>query len=65
MERPKQWGFLQLTGATEQIVRDAAAEFSAEDTAFIDDVLALACNVVFMCTHVGSYQEEYDNSTLQ
>ena len=44
----------KLTGATKQDVREAATEFYTGDTAFIGDVLVIACNVVFVCRHFGT-----------
>ena len=44
----------RLTSAMKQSVRDAASEFYTEETTFIDDVLVIACNIVFMCTNFGT-----------
>lgn len=44
----------RLTSSTKQSVREAAAELGTGDTAFIDDVLTIAYNVVFLCMCFGT-----------
>ena len=44
----------RLTSAMRQSVREAAAELDMVDTASINDLLAIAYNVVFLCTHFGT-----------
>ena len=44
----------RLANAMRQSIQDAARDFGAISRACLDDVLTLACSVVFICEHFGT-----------